>query len=82
MSNDVQTDLAGLQDALLKMGRRVGDPTRAPADPHVTQFLQRLREALSPDRPAVPVPDSQPDQDGPTTICGGCLTHPFTSRTR
>src|SRR3954454_19638967 len=35
----------GCGDALLRLVRRVGDPTVVPADPTLTQFLEQLHEA-------------------------------------
>src|SRR5205085_9111311 len=37
-------------DPLRRLVRRVGDPTAAPADPTLTQFLERLHEGKSPVR--------------------------------
>jgi len=38
--------------ALRRLGRQLGDPTVAPADPTLAQFLERLQEGKSLDRPA------------------------------
>jgi serine/threonine protein kinase len=39
------------EDALRRLGRQVGDPTLAPADPTLIQVLERLHEVKSGDRP-------------------------------
>jgi anti-sigma factor RsiW len=36
-------------DPLRRLGRALGDPTRAPADPALAQVLERLHENTAPD---------------------------------
>jgi serine/threonine protein kinase len=43
-------------DDLLRLARRVGDPTAAPADPTLVQVLERLHETAGPERAAPPEP--------------------------
>src|SRR5215213_5915690 len=45
---DRADDLGG---ELRRLGREIGDPTVAAADPTLNQFLARLREGTGPERP-------------------------------
>jgi serine/threonine protein kinase len=44
------------RDPLSVLGRQVGDPTIAPADPTLAQVLERLHEGQGPDRAGAPEP--------------------------
>src|SRR5262249_685234 len=55
---------ADCQDALLRLGRRLGDPTAAPDDPSLSQFLIRVQEETS-SGPAAPAEPGDLDFLGP-----------------